>query len=72
MKTDMSEKTIIDSNLNYSHEIESEGKMMRQVIRNSIKRKALEELCERPLKLIHLELKNKKTDFLTMTDISCI
>jgi uncharacterized membrane protein YfhO len=72
MKTDMSEKTIIDSNLNHSHEIESERKMMRQVIRNSVKRKAQEELCERPLKLIHLELNNKKTDFLTTTDISCI
>jgi len=45
---------------------------MRQVIRNSIKRKAQEELCERPLKLIHLDLKNKKTNFLTTTDISCI
>jgi len=72
MKTDMSEKTIIDSNLNHNHDLESEGKMMRQVIRNSVKRKAQEELCERPLKLIHLELKNKKTDFLTTTDISCI
>jgi len=45
---------------------------MRQVIRNSVKRKAQEALCERPLKLINLELKNKKMDFLTTTDISCI
>ncbi|KAF0686992.1 Uncharacterized protein FWK35_00038294, partial [Aphis craccivora] len=72
MKTDMSENTIIDSSLNHNHDLESEGKMMRQVIRNSVKRKAQEELCERPLKLIHLELKNKKTDSLTTTDISCI
>lgn len=72
MKTDMSENTIIDSNLNQNYGLESEGKMMRQVVRNFVKRKTEEELCERPLKLIHLGLKNKKTDSLTTTDISCI
>ncbi|CAI6373223.1 unnamed protein product [Macrosiphum euphorbiae] len=72
MKTDMSEKTIIDSNLNHNHNLESEGKTMRQVIRNSVKRKAQVDLCERPMKLIHLELKNENTDFLTTTVISCI
>jgi len=39
MKTDMTEKTIIDRNLNHNHEIESEGKTMRQVITNK-------ELCK--------------------------
>jgi len=63
VKTDMSEKTIINSNLNHNHDLESEGKTMRQVIRNSVKRKAQEELCERPLKLIHLKLKKKKRIF---------
>jgi hypothetical protein len=55
-------RQLLIGNLNHSHEIESEGKMMRHVIRNSVKRKA-QELCERPLKLIHLELKNKKRIF---------
>jgi len=38
--------------------------MVRQVIRNSLKRKAQDEICERPLKLIDHELKKINTDTL--------
>jgi len=45
--------------------------MIRQVIRNSLKRKAQDEICERPLKLIHHELKKINTDTLNKTDMNC-
>lgn len=45
--------------------------MVRQVIRNSLKRKAQDEICERPLKLIHHELKKINTDTLNKTDMNC-
>lgn len=36
---------IIEYNLNHNQEIEPERNMLRQVTRNSVKRKAREELC---------------------------
>ena len=45
--------------------------LVKQVIRNSLKRKAQDDICERPLKLIHHELKKINTDTLNKTDMNC-
>lgn len=41
----------------HNHEAESELILNRQKIRNSLKRKATENICDRPSKLIHSSLK---------------
>ena len=41
----------------------------RQTLNNSFKRKAMEDLCERPRKLIHKELRSQYFDTLTYRDI---
>lgn len=49
--------TVIENKLDHNHEKDVQDIMVRQVIRNSLKRKAQDEICERPLKLIHHELR---------------
>lgn len=72
MKTDASGKTVVESHLHHNHELESDGNMLRQMVRNSVKRKAREQIYERPQKLINSELECLKTNSLTKTDINCI
>lgn len=50
----------------HNHNI-NEGVINRQKINNSLKRKALEELCDRPSKLIHREIENQKSTLKTIT-----
>lgn len=65
------ENTILESHLNHNHEKDEHNIMVRQVIRNSVKRKAQDDVCERPLKLIYNELKTTNTDTLNKTDMNC-
>lgn len=50
MKTDQSGNSIIESHLHYNHEKYEQDIMVRQVIRNLIKKKVQKEICERPFK----------------------
>ena len=43
----------------HDHDADSEACLNRQILDNSVKRKAMEDLCERPQKLIHKELRNQ-------------
>jgi hypothetical protein len=56
-------------NVMHSHDAEDEACSNRQILNNSVKRKAMEDLCERPRKLIHEELRSQYLDTLTYKDI---
>jgi len=49
-------REILGSNVMHSHDEGSEACLNRQMLNNSVKRKAIEDLCGRPRKLIHREL----------------
>jgi len=53
----------------HSHDADSEACLNRQILNNSVKRKAMEDLCERPRKLIHEELRSQYFVTLTYKDI---
>jgi hypothetical protein len=56
----------------HNHNADSEACLNRQILNNSVKRKAMEDLCERPRKLIHKELRSQYLDTLTYKDIKNI
>jgi len=53
----------------HNHDADSEDCLNRQILNNSVKRKAIEDLWERPRKLIHKELRSQDLDTLTCKDI---
>jgi hypothetical protein len=56
----------------HNHDAGSEACLNRQILNNSVKRKAVDDLCERPRKLIHEELRSQYLDTLTYKDIKNI
>jgi len=54
----------------HNHDADSETCLNRQILNNYFKRKALEDLCERPRKLIHRELRSQYLYIVTYKDIS--
>ena len=55
-----------------NHDADSEACLNLQVLNDSVKWKAMEDLCERPRKLIHKELRSQYLDTLTYKDINNI
>ena len=53
----------------HNHDEDSEAYLDRHILYNSVKRKAMEDLCERPRKLIHKELQSQHLDTVTYKDI---
>ena len=53
----------------HNHVADSEACLNRQILNNSVKRKAMVDLCERSHKLIHKELRSQYLDILTYKDI---
>ena len=53
------------SGVMHNHKADSEACLNRQMLNNYVKRKAMEDLCERPRKLIHKELRSQYLDTLT-------
>jgi hypothetical protein len=49
-------------------QLDSEACLNRQILNNSVKRKAMEDSCERPRKLIHKELWSQYFDTVTYKD----
>jgi len=43
----------------HNRDADSEACLTRQIINTSVKRKAMEDLCKRPPKLIHKELQSQ-------------
>ena len=56
----------------HNHDTDSEVCFNRQILNNSVKRKATEDLCERLHKLIHKELPSQYWDTVTCKDIRAI
>jgi hypothetical protein len=61
-------REIFGGNVTHSHDKDSEASLSRQILNNSIKRKAMEDLWERPRKLIHKELQSQDFNTLTCKD----
>lgn len=56
--------------MDHTHEENDNDIIIRQIrIRNSLKRKGQDDICERPIKLIHNEIKSVNTDTLNKTDM---
>jgi hypothetical protein len=53
----------------HRHDADSEACLNRQILNNTVKKKAMEDLCERSRKLIHKELRSQFLDTLTYKDI---
>ena len=53
----------------HNHDADREACLNRQILNNSVQRKAMEDLCERPRKLIYKELRSQYLDTLTYKDI---
>ncbi|KAL5245851.1 hypothetical protein ACI65C_013259 [Semiaphis heraclei] len=65
--SDESVTTLLTSNLNHNHEKSSN--INRQIVANSLKRKAIDQITTRPLKLIRNEVQSSAVD-LTLNDIT--
>ena len=71
MKIDSGGQTLEDS-LNHNHGPDSEKSLMRQRVANGCKRRATQELFERPAKLIRLEMTADALAVLTEDDLTQI
>jgi hypothetical protein len=63
---------IVEAFLEHNHESDSDQTLNRQKLSNSLKRKATEDICEKPSKLLHRELHSKHVDTLTVTNVNLI
>jgi len=48
---------VVSEFIEYNHEVENEDSLNRQIVSNEVKRKALNDLCKKPFKLICTQLK---------------
>jgi len=63
----------IDNNLEHNnHAADEKRSLVRQKLSNSVKRKAVEQLCERPSKIIHSEITPDDLNILDSKDINLI
>jgi hypothetical protein len=53
----------------HNHDADSEACFNRQIFNIALKTKAMEDLCERPRKLILIELQSQYVDTLTYKDL---
>jgi len=53
----------------HNHDADWEACLNQQILNNSVKGKAMEDLCERPHKLIHKELRSQQLATLTYKDV---
>ena len=56
-----------DGDVKHSHDADSEASLNRQILKNSVKTKAMEDFSETPRKLIHEQLQSQCLDTLTYT-----
>ena len=62
-------REIFGGNVMHNQDADRKACLNRQILNNSVKRKAMEELCERTRKLIYEELRSQYLDTLTYNDI---
>jgi len=66
---DESVTTLLTSNLNHNHE--KSANINKQIVANSLKRKVIDQITTRPLKLIRNEVQSSAVD-LTLNDVNSI
>lgn len=59
---------IFFSILNHNHEKDYVNILIRQKVSNTLKRKALDDSCEKPCKILHREFRKEDIDSLTTAD----
>ncbi|CAH1109088.1 unnamed protein product [Psylliodes chrysocephalus] len=69
VKTQGSDDTIVQLVLDHNHEKLSDEVFNKHLVSNSVKRKAVEDICEKHLKLMRNEIKNSAVETLTTKDI---
>ncbi|KAK7576516.1 hypothetical protein V9T40_012802 [Parthenolecanium corni] len=67
-----SSNILIEKQGNHNHEKCDENVMTRRIVSNSLKRKAVEDICTRPAKLIASKLREADVSTLTTTDVALI
>jgi hypothetical protein len=65
-------REVFGGNVTNNHDKDSNASLNGQILNNSVKRKAMEDLCERPRKLIHKDLQSQDLNILTCKDIQSI
>jgi len=63
---------ILEQHVEHNHPKPDEKLLNRQKISNSLKRKAIEDISSKPLKLLHVEFKNKDVETITTSDVTLI
>ena len=71
-KTDLTDLMVLDGRTDHIHEIEDDRKVQRSKLRQACKRKAVDDITERPQKLIIAECGKTENDTLVPEDISTI
>lgn len=66
------EEVIINSVLDHNHEKLSEEVLNVRQLNNSVKRAAVSDICEKPLKLLRKEIRNMEIDTVTTKDMAKI
>jgi hypothetical protein len=70
--TDLTDLMVLDGRTDHNHEIEVDRKAQRSKLRQACKRKAVDDITERPQKLIIAECGKTENDTLVPEDISTI
>ena len=65
-------REIVGGNVTHNHDKDSDASLNRQILNNSVKRKATEDLYERPRNMIHKELQSQDLNTVTCKDIQNI
>lgn len=63
---------MIKINATHNHDSIEESVLNRESLNNSLKRKAIEDINERPMKILHKKLITGDIGTLTTADIQCI
>ena len=71
-KTNLTDLMVLDGRTDHNHEIKDDRKAQRSKLRQASKCKAVDDITERPQKLIIAECRKTENDTLVPKDIHCI
>uniref|UniRef100_A0A8D9BQ60 Uncharacterized protein n=1 Tax=Cacopsylla melanoneura TaxID=428564 RepID=A0A8D9BQ60_9HEMI len=64
------EDDLEEENLDHNHDSDSSNTLERQKLTNNLKRKAIEDICQRPSKMIHTEVLKEKSENISTEDVT--
>ena len=71
LKTDSAAKTVIVGNMIHNHEVDARA-VERKMLRRCVKRKAVESIAEKPLKILRTELMSTPTTNIQKQDLTLL